>query len=102
MNKWIPISYPKHIRRLGKLSEECGELVQVASRCLIQGLHGVNPETGKLNIEHLLDELSDVQAQIGCTLLTFELDQDYLARRVAKKIRQMVEWESFFNEELGE
>jgi len=96
MNKWIPITEGWQLRRLGKLGEECGELSAITSRCIIQGMLGINPKTYEVNKNKLLDELADVQAQIGCTLLAFDLDQDYLARRVAEKIIQMRAWEDHF------
>lgn len=96
MNKWTPTTDLVTLRRMGKLTEELGELQAVAARVVIQGLDEVDPGTGKVNRQRLLDELADVQAQIGCTLLAFDLDQDYLARRVAEKIRQMREWEAMF------
>lgn len=96
LSKWTPTTDLVTLRRMGKLTEELGELQSVAARVVIQGIDEVDPGTGKVNRQRLLDELADVQAQIGCTLLAFDLDQDYLARRVAEKVRQMNEWEAMF------
>jgi NTP pyrophosphatase (non-canonical NTP hydrolase) len=96
MSKWIPTTNLMELRRLGKLGEELGELSNVASRCIIQGLDETDPGSGKVNRQRLQDELADVQAQIGCTVLAFGLDQDYMARRTAEKMRQMAEWEAMF------
>lgn len=101
MSKWVPTTDLMTLRRMGKLAEELGELQAVTARVVIQGIDEVDPGTGKVNRQRLLDELADVQAQIGCTLLAFDLDQAYLQRRVAEKMRQMAEWESLFARAAG-
>jgi NTP pyrophosphatase (non-canonical NTP hydrolase) len=96
MSKWVPTTNLLELRRLGKLGEELGELSNVASRCIIQGLDEVDPGTGKVNRLRLLDELADVQAQIECTLTAFGLDLEYFHQRSARKVDQMHEWEALF------
>lgn len=96
MRKWIPTTNLLQLRRLGKLSEELGEAGSVAARCIIQGLDEVDPSSGKVNRKRLQDELADVRAQIDCTVQAFRLDQPYMARRTAEKMRQMAEWEAMF------
>ena len=96
MNKWIPTTDLLTLRRMGKLGEELGELQTVAARVIIQGIDEVDPGSGKVNRLRLMDELADVQAQIGCTVLAFALDQEYMTRRTAEKMRQMAEWEALF------
>lgn len=46
---------------LGKLAEELGELQQAIGRCIIQGVDGKHPVTGKPNLEWLWEEACDVQ-----------------------------------------
>lgn len=94
MNKWIPTTDMLTLRRMGKLGEELGEAQAVAARIIIQGLDEVDPGSGKLNRQRLMDELADVQAQIGCAVRDFDLDRDYMARRTVEKMRQMAEWEA--------
>lgn len=96
INKWTPTTDLLTLRRMGKLVEELGELQSVAARVVIQGIDEIDPGSGKVNRARLQDELADVQAQIGCTVLAFGLDQEYIARRTAEKIRQMAEWEDLF------
>lgn len=96
LSKWTPTTDPLTLRRMGKLSEELGELQAVVARVVIQGIDETDPGTGKVNRQRLIDELADVQAQIGCTVLAFDLNQGYLQRRVADKMRQMQEWEAMF------
>lgn len=93
MSKWEVTTDQKLLRRLGKLLEELGELSAVAARIIIQGADEIDPGSLKANRDRLTDELADVQAQIGCTILYLGLDQDYMARRTARKIRNMAEWE---------
>lgn len=95
--KWIPTNDPLMLRRMGKLGEELGEAQAVASRVIIQGIDAIDPSSGRVNRHRLQDELADVQAQIGCTVLALGLDQDYMARRTADKMRQMAEWEAMFH-----
>lgn len=96
MNKWEVTTDPLTLRRLGKLGEELGELANVASRCIIQGIDATDPGSGKVNRQRLLDELADVAAQIECTLSAFGLDRDYFGQRAARKVEQMAEWESLY------
>lgn len=61
---WVPLTDPKLLKPLGKLLEELGEATSAASRCLIQGFEGTNPETGQGNLAWLENELADVAATI--------------------------------------
>jgi NTP pyrophosphatase (non-canonical NTP hydrolase) len=96
LTKWTPTTDLLMLRRMGKTGEEAAELLVVTNRCIIQGIDEIDPGTGKVNRARLQDELADVQAQIGCTVLALGLDQEYMARRTAEKIRQMNEWEAMF------
>jgi len=49
---------------LGKLCEELGECTAAASRCGIQGVHEVEPETKVANLHWLENEIADVLAAI--------------------------------------
>lgn len=97
-SKWIPTTDLMMLRRMGKLGEELGELQSVTARCIIQGIDEVDPGSGKVNRQRLQEELADVQAQIGCTVQALQLDQDFMARRTARKIELMSEWEAMFSE----
>lgn len=96
LTKWTPTTDLMMLRRMGKLQEELAELAIVAARCIIQGIDEIDPGSGKPNRQRLHDELADVQAQIGCTAIALGLDQDYMARRTAEKMRLMEEWEAMF------
>jgi hypothetical protein len=74
--------------RMSNLIEELGAAQIVAARIIRQGIGGVDPVSGKTNRQHLMDALADVQAQIGCTVLAFVLDQHCMGVRTAEKMRQ--------------
>lgn len=60
-NPWRAEPDPVKLAILGKLSEELGELQAAVARCIIQGLDGVHPVTGKPNIDWLCEEKTDVE-----------------------------------------
>lgn len=57
-NPWQPISDPIDLAHLGKLGEELNEAGAAVNRCIIQGLDGVEPITGKVNRERIVDMLA--------------------------------------------
>jgi NTP pyrophosphatase (non-canonical NTP hydrolase) len=97
-SKWVPTTNLAMLRRMGKLGEELGELQAVAARCIIQGIDEIDPASGKTNRQRLTEELADVQAQIGCTVLALRLDQEAMAQRTARKVGYMREWEAMFGD----
>lgn len=97
VTKWVPESNPMVLRRAGKTGEECAELSKVCSRITIQGLGGVDPESGLTNIEALAKEVADVMAQCEVTIEALGLPRRFIKARVAKKIALMAEWEAMFS-----
>lgn len=97
MNKWAPESNPMVLRRVGKTGEECAELSKVCSRITIQGLRGIDPENGLLNIEALAREVADVMAQCQVTIEALGLPVKFIEGRAAKKRALMAEWEALFS-----
>ena len=93
---WVPTTQLWQLRRLGKLLEELGELTEVASRCIIQGIDEIDPKTGVVNRERLWRECADVAAQINCTIRAFDLPADDIDERVQHKEALMDEWEALF------
>ena len=89
---WHPIKDSVDLKHLGKLMEECGELVSAAARCMIQGMDECDPETGKLNRDWLQDEIADVVA--NCMLVSdrFELNDDYIQNRSERKAVLLRSW----------
>lgn len=96
LSKWVPTTDLATLRRLGKLSEELGELQAVVARCIIQGIDETDPSSGRVNRLRLEDELADVQAQLHLTVGFFDLDARRIAGRCEDKMEQMQEWEDMF------
>lgn len=57
---WRAEPDPVKLAILGKFAEELGELTAAVARCIIQGVDGVHPVTGKPNIDWLFEEMVDV------------------------------------------
>ena len=91
-NPWQPMTRPIDVAVLGKLGEEAGELVSAKDRCLIQGIDEREPETGKLNREWLEDEIADMTANIAIATEHFNLDNERIFRRVARKLKHLHAW----------
>jgi NTP pyrophosphatase (non-canonical NTP hydrolase) len=85
-NLWIPEQNQVHLALLGKLAEEANELGGRAARCIIQGLDGIDPEDGRLNREHLADEIADVRAlcDLASNMFFPEKAQHIHERKLAK------------------
>lgn len=89
---WKPITNLCDLKHLGKLGKELGEASAVTSRCIIQGLDGLNPETGKPNRRWLEEEIADVLANFDLVVTRFNLDKEFIMQREAKKIALLREW----------
>lgn len=98
MSKWNVETNPLRLRRLGKLSEELGELQAVVSRCIIQGIDETDPSSLQVNRARLQEEIADVLAQCICTVKTLELNHELIIERSESKQAQMAEWESYFTQ----
>lgn len=92
LNPWHPMSDPKDLKHLGKLSEELGECSAATARCLIQGIDEREPTTGKLNREWLEDEMADVAANMELVAERFGLDVERIKARRADKIVRLRTW----------
>lgn len=90
MNPWHPMSDPVDLKTAGKALEELGECTAALSRCLIQGMDGTEPTTGKVNRQWLENEMDDVQAQFILLSERFNLHSD--PARVARKVSNCREW----------
>lgn len=97
---WIPITNHISLAHLGKLGEEAGELSAAVSRCIIQGMDGAEPRTGKINRQWLTEELADVNAAARAAVTWFDLDRTLIYERVARKIHMKDEWHQMLREAL--
>ncbi len=92
MHPWVPMSNPTDIKHLGKLGEEAGELCSAVSRCLIQGIDGIEPTTGKSNRIWLEEEMADVLASIYLVGERFYLSYPAIVARAAEKQARLRAW----------
>lgn len=91
-NPWHPMSNPIDLKHLGKLGEELGEAQAAVSRCIIQGVNELEPETKKPNYLWLEDELADVIANIELVAEHFKLNQARMLVRTDKKKLHLKAW----------
>lgn len=91
---WHPITDPQDLKTLGKFGEELGECQAAAMRCLIQGLDGKEPRTGKVNRHWLEDEIADVLTNMDLVVERFNLDADRIRRRKEAKAPLLQAWHS--------
>lgn len=89
---WRPVTDPADLAILGKALEEAGELVAILGRCVIQGLDGVDPKTGRTNRLALQEELSDNMAQRYFLEERYNLDKAEMSRRWSAKISFLQRW----------
>lgn len=95
MNPWVSTLTPHQARRVGKSTEEVGELAGVLGRLQIQAMGDIDPSSGKTNFQRFWEESADVEAQTACNRQTFNFPPEYDAR-VARKIEMMGEWEKHY------
>ena len=87
---WHPMTNSIDIKHIGKLLEECGELVSALSRCLIQGIKESEPVTGQINEDWLENEIADVITGIQLVEKRFNLIR--LEGRIDKKTKHLSQW----------
>lgn len=90
---WDVLTDARILRRLGKTQEELSELQKVLARCILQGLDGQDPVTGRRNSHELEDETADVIAQCMCNIESLCLNEQTISERVKVKVEKMREWE---------
>lgn len=87
---WHPIADPVDLKHLGKLGEETGELSRIVSRTIIQGMTGIDPETGEMNCQNFAKEMADVIANIELCCDHFGIALDLA--RIERKKRLQKDW----------
>lgn len=99
MNPWHPMTAPIDLKVLGKLQEELGEIQEVLARlqtalarCVIQGVGGLEPVTGKSNKVWLEEEIADVEAGLELAKERLLLDRLFIIKRAARKRKQLKTW----------
>jgi len=99
VNPWHPMTGMIDLKHIGKLGEECGELIGVLgnivaaiSRCIIQGIMDKEPVTGKVNKRWLEEEIADVEAGIELNKKRFHLDREFIETRKQGKMAKLKIW----------
>lgn len=92
VSDWVPMSNPVHLAVLGKAGEELGELISAKDRCIIQGLDGIDPDSGKVNRDWLTDEVADVAAMLLHIARRFNLDSHAIEERKQRKYVYKGKW----------
>lgn len=100
MNPWRVERDARIIRRVGKLGEECAELMKVIFRINIQGLHGIDPASGKSNLQCLQEEVADVNVQCDLTIEHFKMNCGEIVERMDRKRSHMREWEKLVEDDV--
>ena len=98
-SKWIPMTNLVDLAHLGKLGEECGELIAIVSRCIIQGIDECDPETGVPNRVSLMKEIADVKAMSELAEERFNLDKVEIEARKERKKAMKRDWHKMIEEE---
>jgi NTP pyrophosphatase (non-canonical NTP hydrolase) len=92
MQPWRPLKSALTLKHLGKLGEECGELSAAISRCIIQGVDGKEPITGKENIFWVEEEIADVLANTDLVVEHLNLSVVRIKNRRKEKKRKLRVW----------
>jgi hypothetical protein len=92
VSDWVPMTNPVHLAVLGKAGEELGELISAKDRCIIQGLDGIDPDSGKVNRDWLTDEVADVAAMLLHIARRFNLDSYAIEERKQRKYVYKGKW----------
>lgn len=99
--KDIPENGPSDWRRepserinavVGKLGEETSECAARCFRIVIQGLHSIDPDSGRSNLEHLSDEIADVEALISLAKQFLPLSNEAIHDRRVRKRAYKLPW----------
>lgn len=91
-SKWEPITNPSDLAALGKLAEEVNELGAIIARAIIQGLLGTDPDTGKVNLFALQEEIADVRGLSKLVIDRYGLDESEIGERAERKRKMKLEW----------
>lgn len=100
INVWQPITDKVAIAYLGKLGEELTEGGTAIFRCIIQGVQGSEPTTGKVNQQWLEEEIADVLAMLDHVIPYFELDEERISLRRKRKYGYKSLWFAALKAEL--
>lgn len=88
----------KQIEILQIANEECAEVIQAISKVFRFGLD--TEWKGKINRNHLEEEIGDLQAMIHLMIEAGILDKNAVDTATKEKINKLKYWSNIFKEEL--
>jgi hypothetical protein len=89
---WLPERDRTSLLLLGKLAEEASELAGRCARSIIQGLDGLDPEDGRPNWKHLMEEIADVRG-LSALVADYEgFDDLPIEERAQAKFKHKLAW----------
>lgn len=98
---WVPERDLVLLAAVGKLGEEASELCKICFRITIQAIDGVDPETGKRNLDALAEEIADVRGLSELVIRHVHLDQGAIAERAEIKRAHKSKWMDMISSMLG-
>lgn len=103
LSPWIPEKDPIRLAILGKALEECGELVKILARCVIQGSEEIDPSTllQEENRVKMAEEIADVLAGIELAVEHFELPMSQIIQRRDAKMAHLTNWHELISVETN-
>lgn len=79
----------RHLLYLSKMMEECGEVIQAASKVMIHGGDNYHPVTEVNNLDHLKEEIEDVMATFSIITATYGLDAESMTEALPAKVQKI-------------
>lgn len=91
---WVPMSNPTDVKIIGKFIEELNELSGALSRALIQGIHEKHTDHEGTNLNHIVDEMGDVENMFSFFKARFmdAYDRSQLLQRAELKRNFLKNW----------
>jgi NTP pyrophosphatase (non-canonical NTP hydrolase) len=81
------------------LSEECGEVVQMAAKCQRFGIDGINPVDNSTNRSRLTQEVGDLVCMVEILTELGILDQQEIQDYATMKRHKLERWSNLFQPE---
>ncbi len=98
ISPWMPETDTHTLAAIGKLAEEANELAGRIARIVIQGLEGIDPDSGKTNREEVEREIADVEAAV--VVAKYKLGLTVSDQRRSDKISGFYRWHDLIDKEL--
>lgn len=91
---------PQEIERLSILVEECGEVIQAATKVLRHGYYSVHPVSEETNLDSLQKELGDLRAAIILMGVAGDIDKATIHKAAVDKCERLKKWVHYQHSDL--